>query len=114
MESTGVCQFRVTCPKCTDETWLVTEQTNPIMVRCRGCSAILVIQDNWLYSVSEDFLKTKIMSKFKVLDCGKIVNHVPRSGPIKTGTKGSADKQILNLKKILGEDMDVSDFIKRI
>ncbi len=103
----SVIQIRFQCPQCADETWIVAEQMNPIMVRCQGCSDILVLQDGAFFTVSKSFFKKKILKRFSVADCGKVIKHIQVVKPL-------PETKITALKTILKEDLDVLDFLGKI
>lgn len=102
-----VIQIRFVCPHCLDETWLIAEQTNPIMVRCQGCSDIMVFQNGTLFTVSKTFFKKKILKRFGVSECGKVINHIKVNKPLPS-------TKITGLKTILSENLDVLDFLDKI
>lgn len=100
-------QMRFVCPQCSDETWVVVEQISPIMVRCQGCSDILILQDGTFFTVSKNFFKKRILKRFSVSECGKVINHIKILKPL-PATK------IVALKEILKEDLDVLEFLDKI
>ena len=103
----NVIQMRFICAHCHDETWLIAEQTNPIMVRCQGCSDIMVLQNGALFTVSKTFFKKKILKRFVVSQCGKVINHIRVDKPLPSN-------KITELKTILNEKLDVLDFLDKI
>lgn len=103
----NVIQMRFACPHCSDQTWIIAEQMNPIMVKCQGCSEILVLQDGFFFTVSKNFFKKKILRRFSVVECGKVIKHVLVAKPL-------PETKITALKTILKEDLDVLDFLGKI
>ena len=98
-------KFELQCPECGSVTMIITEQENPILVECKGCSRVIVIQGAMVYTVSRNFVK-KILCEYSNTVCGKIVRCIDRNHQ-KNG-------DILDLSTLLNQNIDVSEFIKKL
>jgi hypothetical protein len=104
-----VAELIVKCPKCGSETHLISEEANPVIFHCHGCSRGVVLHNNTIFTVSDEYLKG-ILLRHKPKKCGRILT-----------ARLSADAQnfintekIQELRSLLTRDMDVEEFIKKI
>lgn len=104
-----VYELIVKCPHCSTDTRIVSRLGGPVIVHCEGCSKCVVLHDNLVYTVSSGFVQ-KIMHKYKVKPCGKILG----SELSEQARDMITDEKIKDLRKLLAEPMDVKDFIGKI
>lgn len=102
-------EYLIVCPECGTEVNLVVDDKKLIICHCLGCDNKIVMHKGILYTVSSKFLET-MMQCFDFKVCGKVLAE-------KLSAKGSRNyenKRYDHLSELLSEDMDVSDFLKKI
>lgn len=104
-----VVEYMISCPECQTVTKLVCEEANPVIFACHGCDKNVVMHNDRIFTISDDFL-ADIMIEYKSVSCGRILGaNLSRQSQEKIN-----NFKMRYLKNILKEDMDVSEFIKRI
>ena len=68
----GYCQYRFACTSCGSEIVLISIEANPIICQCAGCSRVIVLHGNTLYTVSQEFFD-QIADQYNLKTCGQIV-----------------------------------------
>lgn len=104
-----ISEYRITCPLCESKLIVVSEDANPIMVYCEGCSNVVVINDGMIYMVSFSFYK-RMYEQYNFSKCGKVVQSLRSSKAEDMGL----EKSLENLHNLLTQRMDVSEFIKKL
>jgi len=104
-----ISEYLIKCPVCHSETRLVAEESNPIIFYCHGCNRNVVIHNNIVFTVSEEYLK-KLICRYKSKACGRVLVAMVSESAQDLITK---DK-INELHDLLEKPMDVRDFIKKI
>jgi len=105
----NVAEYLIMCPICRSETQLVAEESNPMIFTCRGCNRSIVVHNNAVFTVSEEFV-LGLVKKYKSKACGRILASKVSDGAKELITK---DK-IQELHEILEKPMDVKDIIKNM
>lgn len=105
----GVAEYLIKCPRCHSETRLVAEESNPLIFCCRGCSRSIVVHNNAVFTVSEDYV-LKLVRRYKAKACGRIL----ASKVSEDAKKEITRDRIKELHNLLEDPMDVRDFIKKI
>ncbi len=109
MNYVSVAEYIVRCPICSTEIRFLAHEANPMIIHCAGCSRNVVLQNNALYTVSEEYVR-KLIRRFKSKACGKIV-----------GARISQEAQSLittdkikQLHSMLEDSGDVVEFLKKL
>jgi hypothetical protein len=102
-------EYLIVCPECGTEVNLVVKDKKLVICHCLGCDNKIVMYEGILQAVSSKFLESMIQ-RFDFKVCGKVL-------AAKLSAKGSRNyenKKYDHLSELLSEDMDVSDFLKKI
>jgi hypothetical protein len=102
-------EYVVKCPNCLTEVRLVAEMVSPIMVYCPGCGRTVVLSHNAVYTLSHEFVM-KLSQQQGVRLCGNVLSTQVSS----TAKQLISDDKIKELHELLGQKLDVKDFIKKI
>jgi hypothetical protein len=98
------CQYKIHCSNCMSESFIVCEECNPIIYKCRGCNRVVVIHNDQAYTVTENFFK-KMVKKYNMKYCGQIVKCFP-------GNIANQYKKIIKKENISEEDLSkLHDFL---
>lgn len=104
-----IIKYGIICPKCGSRSEVVAEEANPFLIECNGCERYIVIHGKRVYTVSKEYVYD-IMMNHKLMICGHITDY-----QISRIAQNIASKnEIGELHDLLEEDMDVSDFIRKL
>lgn len=100
------CQYKIQCTNCQAETFLVSLECNPIIYKCNSCDRIVVIHNDRVYTISQDFLIRMIVIH-NIKYCGQV---------IKCSSKNeySFCKKLIKRERITKSDIDkLHDFLEK-
>jgi transposase-like protein len=102
----NIAEYLIKCPVCYSETKLVAEESNPLIYHCSGCNRSVVIHNNSVFTVSEEYTK-KLVRRYKSKACGRVLAYQVSEDAKKFIT----EEKIKDLQKMLTLNMDVKDFV---
>ena len=104
-----VFELLIRCPHCDSITRLIVEDADPLIFSCGGCDKSIVIQGDNVFTVNSGFVK-KLLKKHKTNPCGQIL----LTDISDTAKSMLTEGKIKELRSILKENCDVSEFIKKM
>jgi hypothetical protein len=109
------CQYKVGCPKCGTDSYLISQESNPIIFQCHGCSSYVVIENDRAYTVSDNFM-AEMVNKFNFKFCGQIIKvEAKKEKPLPKKKKTEiTEDDIKDLRELLEKSKDSSEIIKKL
>ena len=102
-------EYVVKCPNCSTEVRLVAEMISPVMVYCNGCERALVIGNNLIYTLPFEYVRA-LVKKHPIRHCGNVLSTQVSN----TAKQLISSEKINQLHYLLGQKLDVKDFINKI
>lgn len=109
-------QYKVRCTSCDTDTYLVCQESNPIIYKCKGCKRYVVIWNDQAFTVNENFF-LKTIKKHNLKYCGQITKICKTEKPEETKPVKKneiTDTDIQELHEFLSKTKDSSEIIKKL
>ena len=99
------CQYKIQCMNCMSDSFLISEECNPIIYKCNGCNRIVVAHNDNSFTITENFFM-KMVKEYNIKYCGKVVKYFPKNNvPNKY-------KKVIKKENISEEDLSkLHDFL---
>jgi hypothetical protein len=108
-------QYKVSCPKCNLDSYLISIESNPIIFRCYGCMDFVVVANSRAYVIRSDFME-EMVEKYNFKFCGQVMKVEERRNKpsIKKKKTEITEEDIKSLHEFLEKSKDSSEFLKRL